>query len=342
VKVAARTVRPGPVPGPGPGRAAGGLRAGTAVRVRVPATSANLGPGFDSLGLALALYDEIDVEITASGTVVEVSGHGEAGLPCDERHLVVQALRAGLAAVGAESPGVRLVSRNAIPHRRGLGSSAAAVVGGLIAARGCLAEPGMLDDASVLEVATRFEGHPDNAAAALLGGFTISWCEAVGPGTPNSSPRAVRLDPHPDLVAVVCVPTRELSTAEARAMLPDQVPHADAAFNAARCALLVEAITRRPELLMPATEDRLHQDHRGPAMPHTAALVQRLRAAGVPAVISGAGPGVLALGVGDRLAATVEGVVHDPDAADGGGWDAVPLSIDTKGTQVTTEGVRQV
>jgi homoserine kinase len=340
VSVAARTVRPGPVPDAGSGRTAE-VRAGTAVRVRVPATSANLGPGFDSLGLALALYDEIDVEITPSGTVVEVSGHGAAGLPCDERHLVVQALRAGLAAVGAGSPGVRLASRNAIPHRRGLGSSAAAVVGGLVAARGCLAEPGMLDDATVLELATRFEGHPDNAAAALLGGFTVSWCEPVAPGA-ALRPRAVRLDPHPELVAVICVPARELSTAAAREMLPDQVPHADAAFNAARSALLVEAVTRRPELLMPATEDRLHQDHRGPAMRHSAALVQRLRRDGVPAVISGAGPSVLALGVGDRLAATVQGVVRDLDAADGGDWDCVPINVDTKGTQETTEGVRHV
>jgi homoserine kinase len=332
-------MRPGPVPGPGSGRAAE-VRAGTVVRVRVPATSANLGPGFDSLGLALALYDEIDVEITPSGTAVEVSGHGAAGLPCDERHLVVQALRAGLAAGGAAAPGVRLVSRNAIPHRRGLGSSAAAVVAGLVAARGCLAEPGMLDDATVLELATRFEGHPDNAAAALLGGFTISWCEAVTSGS-AVRPRAVRLDPHPDLVAVACVPARELSTAAAREMLPDQVPHADAAFNAARCALLVEAVTRRPELLMPATEDRLHQDHRGPAMPHSAALVERLRGEGVPAVISGAGPSVLALVVGGRPAANVQQVVRDLDA-DGGDWDVFPLNVDTKGTQVTTEGVRQV
>jgi homoserine kinase len=340
--VAARTVRPGPVPGPGSRRTVE-PRTGTVVRVRVPATSANLGPGFDSLGLALALYDEIEVEVTASGTVVEVSGHGAAGLPCDERHLVVQALRAGLAAAGATSPGVRLVSRNAIPHGRGLGSSAAAVVGGLVAARGCLAEPGMLDDATVLGLATRFEGHPDNAAAALLGGFTVSWSEAVDSAADAGAvgrPRAVRLDPCPDLVAVVCVPARELSTAAARQMLPDQVPHADAAFNAARCALLVEAVTRRPELLMPATEDRLHQGHRGPAMPHSAALVERLRSDGVPAVISGAGPSVLALGVGDQLAANVQGVVRDLDGVDGTGWDVVPLSLDTKGTQVTTEGVR--
>jgi len=335
MSVAARTARPRRGSGP----EAAQVRSGARVRVRVPATSANLGPGFDSLGLALGLHDEIEVEVTGSGVEVQVSGEGAGTLPCDERHLVVRALRAGFAAAGVTPPGLRLAARNTIPHRRGLGSSAAAVIGGLLAARGCLTDPGMLDDDAVLGLATRFEGHPDNAAAALLGGFTVSWCEEAGPQAPGH-PRAVSLTPHLDLVAVICIPGRELATATARAMLPDVVPHADAAFNAGRSALLVEAMTRRPDLLLPATEDRLHQDHRGPAMPNSAALVRRLREAGAAAVISGAGPSVLVLGAGDEVAATVGIAAAEAAAADGVEWNTVRLNIDTRGAQLTTEGVR--
>ncbi len=318
---------------------------GVRVSVRVPATSANLGPGFDCLGLALGLYDVVEVEATAGGVEVCVSGEGADAVPRDESHLVVRALRAGLARAGAAQPGLRLSCVNAVPHGRGLGSSAAAVVAGLVAARGLLARPAPLDEAAVLAAATRFEGHPDNAAAALLGGLTVSWTEPgddPGPvagsgseGDPGVA-RAVRLPLHPQLRVVVCVPEVELATRTARAMLPTQVAHGDAAFNAGRSALLVHALTARPELLPAATQDRLHQQQRASAMPRTAELVAALRAAGGAAVVSGAGPSVLVLGVGGGPASLVRDVLGARPA----GWRIVSPEIDTLGAHLTTEGAQ--
>ena len=265
------------------------------VTVAVPATSANLGPGFDSLGLALELRDEVRVRVAAGDgppVSVEVAGEGAETLPKDATHLVVRAMLAAFADLGAPAPRLALHCTNRIPHGRGLGSSAAAVVAGVLAAR---ALGGAAEDegrTSALAVSTLLEGHPDNAAAALLGGLTIAWAE-------GAAPRAVRLDPSPRLRATVLVPHVELSTPTARGLLPATVPHADAAHAAGRSALLVEALTRRPELLLPATEDRLHQAQRAPAMPATADLVARLRADGLAAVVSGAGPSVLVLTDGD-------------------------------------------
>ncbi len=312
----------GAVTGTSPAAPPAGLRAGT-VRVRVPASSANLGPGFDSLGLSLGLYDELDVTATqAPGVVVEVSGAGAGEVPTGEDHLVVRAVRAGLAHAGVDQPGLHLVCRNVIPHGRGLGSSASAVVAGVGAARGLLADPSGIDDDDALLLADRFEGHPDNVAASLHGGFTVSWADGEA-----GRPRAVRLDVHPDVVAVACVPGTELATSKARAMLPHAVPHGDAAFNAGRAALLVEALTRRPELLLPATQDRLHQVQRASAMPATWDLVQRLRAAGHAAVVSGAGPTALVLGVRRRgvdvRAETVQ--------LAGEGWQVLELAVDPAG-----------
>jgi homoserine kinase len=259
----------------------------------VPATSANLGPGFDSLGLALGVHDLVTVEAFAPvpgepPVAVEVTGEGAGSVPDDEQHLVVASVLAGLAHAGARRPGLRVRCANAVPHGRGLGSSAAAVVAGLVAARGLLAEPDDLDDDTVLALADAAEGHPDNAAAALLGGLTVSWCD-------GDAPRAARLEVDPRIVPVVCVPQTRLATAAARGMLPASVPHRDAAFTAGRAALLVEALGRRPDLLFAATEDRLHQPQRAPAMPETAELVAWLRAHGAAAVVSGAGPAVLIL-----------------------------------------------
>lgn len=300
------------------------------VRVRVPATSANLGPGFDALGLALALHDELEVHVLgAPGVRVDVEGEGAGVVPDDERHLVVRALRTALDAVGAPQPGLHLVCRNRVPHGRGLGSSAAAVVAGLLAARALLAEPDALDDDAVLALATQIEGHPDNAAPALLGGLTLAWTDA-------GDVRAVRLPVHPDVVPVVAVPAQHLSTAKARGVLPSHVPHADAAAQAARAALLVEALGRRPDLLLPATRDLLHQDHRRPVMPRSLALVDALRDAGVAAVVSGAGPTVLALarrtgpGATDADAALAQAVGADAD-----GWRVRALPVDGAGASAT-------
>ncbi|MDP9827508.1 homoserine kinase [Kineosporia succinea] len=309
--------------------AAVGLVTTRRATVRVPATSANLGPGFDSLGLALDVHDVVSLGLAPSGLEVTVEGQGAGGVPLTEDHLVVRAIRAGFDHVGVAQPGIRLHCANSIPHGRGLGSSSAAVVAGLIAARGVLAEPEALDDPTVLALATSLEGHPDNAAATLLGGCTISWLTAAG------VPRAERVDVRSDLGAVVCVPSGELSTSTARAMLPALVPHPDASFNAGRAALLVHALTRRPDLLLEATEDRLHQAQRAPAMPDTAELVRRVRELGAAAVVSGAGPTVLVLGSRtgaiDAVNAALAGTAANR-------WTVMTPGIDTVGSLLATEG----
>ncbi len=259
------------------------------VRVRVPATSANLGPGFDAMGLALGVVDEVEVRALGSTEVlVEVTGEGAGELPTGEDHLIVRAIRAALDDVGAPQVGLHLVCHNTIPHGRGLGSSAAAVVAGILAARMLIGEPQALHNTAAFRIASAFEGHPDNAAPAILGGGTISW---TGP----DGPHATQLALHPDIEPVVLVPTTRLATKTARGVLPATVPHADAAFTAGRSALLVQALCHRPELLLEATEERLHQEYRSGVMPATWRLVQALRDAGQAAVVSGAGPSVLVL-----------------------------------------------
>jgi len=270
------------------------------ITVRVPATSANLGPGFDCLGLALDLYDEVVVSAgdPADGDAVEVTvtGEGAGAVPTDASHLVVRAVHRALDELGERHPPVALSCTNRIPHGRGLGSSAAAVVAGLLAGRALVADGAdRLDDDDLLGLAAAMEGHPDNAAAALLGGLTLAWSQ-------DGSVRAVRLDPRPEVRATVLVPEVQLSTETARGLLPATVPHADAALTAGRAALLVAALTAVPAVtgvLLAATEDRLHQAQRGPVMPATAALVTRLRAMGRAAVVSGAGPTVLVLDEGE-------------------------------------------
>lgn len=269
------------------------------VRVTVPATSANLGPGFDSLGLALSLRDELSAEVTDAGLQIEVTGEGADDVPRDESHLVVRAMRAAFAAMAAEPPGLRLTCRNVIPHSRGLGSSSAAIVAGVSLARGLVAGGQLLlDDAALLRLAADLEGHPDNVAPALLGGFVISGREA-------GEWYAVKAGVDPRVAAVAFVPATPVETQVARGLLPDVVPHADAAANAGRTALLVAALAGRPEHLLAATRDYLHQDFREPAMPESLALVRALRADGIAAVVSGAGPTVLAFcdGVDDSLTA---------------------------------------
>lgn len=292
--------------------------------VRVPATSANLGPGFDALGLALAWYDDLSAVRTRSGLQVEVSGIGATDLPCDEGHLVVRAMDATFAELGEDRGGLTLRCANTIPHGLGLGSSAAAVVAGVLLARALVPDGARrLDDAAVLGLAARLEGHPDNAAAALLGGFTIAWPEPPGF-------RAVRLEPARSLRAVVVLPDSTLATATARGLLPETVPHADAAHAAARSALLVHAITAEPGLLLAATDDRLHQAYREPAMPQTLALVARLRSAGLAAVVSGAGPSVLVLGGAELTEAVVGARCGGADD----GWTVRAIDLDRGGAQV--------
>ena len=262
------------------------------VRVRVPATSANLGPGFDALGLALTLHDEVDAWVCESGLSIEISGEGADLAEVGEDHLVVRAMRTAFAVTGERPPGIGLRCVNRIPHGRGLGSSAAAIVAGLLVARALTGSgPSRLPAGALLGLATQIEGHPDNVAACLGGGLTIAW-------TADGAPRMVRLEPLASIRPVICVAPAPVRTEAARRLLPDLVPHRDAAANAGRSALLVAALTQLrdgADALLAATRDWLHQDYRAEAMPETSALVGRLRAAGIPAVVSGAGPSVLAL-----------------------------------------------
>lgn len=286
------------------------------VVVEVPATSANLGPGFDSLGLALTLRDRVRLQPTESGLSIEVSGRGAAAVPRDETHLVVRAVRAAFDAMGVAQPGLALSCTNVVPHGRGLGSSAAAIVAGVVAARALVPDGGeRLDQAAALRLAAGLEGHPDNVAAALLGGLTIAWDD-------GDAARAARLEVAGHVV--VFVPEAELSTRLARGLLPASVPHADAARNAGRTALLVAALTGRPELLLPATRDWLHQPYRAAVMPESAALVDRLRADGVAAVVSGAGPSVLAF--------CTPGA--DPGTYSPRNWQVYDLDISAEGARV--------
>lgn len=280
------------------------LPAGLAASATVAASSANLGPGFDSLGVALGLYDEIIVQTTESGLVVEIEGEGAGQVPLTSEHLVVKAIERGLSAAGVSAPGLKVACRNAIPHSRGLGSSAAAVVGGLAVANGLVAQTDSipLDSAALLQLSSEFEGHPDNAAAAVFGGAVVSWTDA-DPAGGEPGYGAAQLQLHPDIALFPAIPEIRSSTAETRVLLPDQVSHQDARFNLSRAALLVVALTQRPDLLMAATEDVLHQPQRAAAMPASAEYLHLLRRCGIPAVLSGAGPAVLALSTADELPA---------------------------------------
>jgi homoserine kinase len=295
--------------------------------VRVPATSANLGPGFDALGLALQLHDEIEVRATASGLDIQVSGEGADDVgDAGEKHLLVRAMRAAFDDLGGPQPGglaVRCVNR--IPHGRGLGSSAAAIVAGVLAARALAGASLAADDA--LPLANALEGHPDNVAPCLFGGLTIAWT------TPEAA-RAVRLEPLPQVRPVAFIAPSPVSTEVARGLLPATVPHADAAANAGRAALLVAALTARPDTLLDATQDRLHQGYRAAAMPATHDLVRRLRAAGVPAVVSGAGPTALAFLTGEITVGDLERL-GSIGRETGMPWRIQPLDVERRGASAS-------
>ncbi|GAA1468435.1 homoserine kinase [Microbacterium thalassium] len=299
--------------------------AGRAVVVRVPATSANLGPGFDTLGLALSVYDELTVTALPQGELeIDVVGEGMGDVPRDASNLVVRSIAYAFESVGRPMPGLRLQAHNVIPHGRGLGSSGAAVVSGLLAAKGLLEGDVELGPETLLRLATELEGHPDNVAPALFGGLTIAWMDEGGP-------QHKQLIVHRGVSPVVFVPESTMSTSVARSLSPLQVSREDAVFNVSRSALLIAALTQSPELLLAATEDKLHQSYRAQAMPGTDTLVRALRAAGFAAVVSGAGPSVLVLadGPGRRLeaAALAEKTVD-------GAWEALMLAVDVKGGTV--------
>lgn len=297
------------------------------LRVRVPATSANLGPGFDTLGLALAYADELTVTTTESGVRVRVHGVGEGEVPTDETNLVARSAAYVYEKLGRTMPGIEIEAHNRIPHGRGMGSSGSAIVAGVMLAAGLLEhgpDPLVLTEDDLLRFATDLEGHPDNVAPALFGGLTIAWVNG------GHEPRFKRLMVHRGVSPLVLVPDFTMSTDLARSLQPKQVSHEDAVFNLSRSALLVAALTQSPELLFEATEDRLHQTYRGEAMPATRDLIGALRAAGHAAVVSGAGPSVLVLAgdPGERIAAA-EIAESQP-----GGWTPLFLAVDIKGATV--------
>lgn len=264
------------------------------LRVRVAATTANVGSGFDCIGVAVDWYDELELEVGGEGVTVEVTGEGADQVPLDERHLVVSTIRRGLEEWGdGRLPGIRLRSHNTIPHSRGLGSSASAIVAGLAFAWG-IARDDDLDLTELGRLSSLLEGHADNAAASVYGGATIGWIEG----------EHVEINPlrvHDDLLTRVWIPQFEVPTKNARAVLPDEVARLDAVDQAASAASLVLALDRRPDLLLRATSDRLHQRYRADMMRPSYRLMEELRAVGVPATISGAGPTVFAIGTREQL-----------------------------------------
>ncbi|GAA1341481.1 homoserine kinase [Arthrobacter roseus] len=303
---------------------------GQDVSVTVPATSANLGPGYDALGLALNLYDVLRVSTSAEGhTTVVVQGEGQNDLPRDSTHLCVEVMSTFFETIGFATPALRLTAENRIPHGRGLGSSAAAVVSAAVAANALLPESARLSNEALLQFCAGVEGHPDNVAPAILGSLAISWPH-------QASFAAARVSIHPDICVVVAIPPGQLSTASARGLLPDVVPHGAAAANAGRAALLVHALVTDPGLLVPATEDFLHQSYRAEVMPDSSALVKRLRSAGFAAVISGAGPTVAVI-LRDSLEANrVEAEIHAgiSDGVPPEFWRVLRLKVDLEGARV--------
>ena len=299
---------------------------GRSVTVQVPATTANLGPGFDTLGLALAHHDHLQVSVRDEpGITVEVHGVGAGVVPTDESNLVVRAIIHTFAAYDQELPGLNLVAHNEIPHGRGLGSSGAAIVSGIMAAKGLLEGVVDIDAEALLALATEMEGHPDNVAPALFGGLTIAWMTPEGP-------RHKKLMVHRGVKPLVFVPEHAMSTALARSLQPESVPHEDAVFNLSRSALLIAALIQSPELLLAATEDKLHQSYRAAAMPETNRLITLLREHGFAAVVSGAGPSILVLASdpGQRLVAA-ELVAAESETP----WQALMLAVDVLGATVT-------
>jgi homoserine kinase len=300
----------------------------TRVHVRVPATSANLGPGFDALGLALALHNEVTAT-EARGVTVKIDGHGAGRFSTDGHNAVARGIRLAYEAAGHAFPGAAIACVNHIPPARGLGSSAAACVAGLVAGNALLGAP--LSRETLLALATRAEGHPDNAAAALLGGLTVA---CSGP----DGVRALALPVPPTLRWVVLIPDVTSSTADARAVLPASVPRADAVFNVQRVALLLAALQAgERDALRAALDDRLHQPYRlrlFPWMPDVVAAASRAGALGC--VLSGAGPSLLAVACGD--AEPVARAMEQALARAGVPGTARALAVDTEGARIIAGG----
>ena len=271
----------------------------TMAQVSVPASSANIGPGFDCFGLALELRDRYAAQVLDDPTFdVDVTGEGADEVKKDAKNLIIKSMMRGFEHMGGKPRGIALRALNVIPHGRGLGSSASAIVGGLALARSLvLTGEQYMSDEDLITLATELEGHPDNVAAAFYGGATIAWLESKinSEGVSSNIGRAVSLKVDDRIKALLLVPENQLSTAKARKLLPESISHQDAVLNSSRTTLLVHALAERPDLLFTATEDLLHQKYREEAMPKSIALVEKLRGAGLAAVVSGAGPSVMVL-----------------------------------------------
>jgi len=269
------------------------------IQVQVPASSANLGPGFDSFGLALGMHDRYVAQILDdAGLDIDVTGEGADEVPRTDKNLLVKAMYKGFDFLGGKPKGIAVRALNVIPHGRGLGSSASAIVGGLSLARALvLTGIDKMSDEKLLQLATEMEGHPDNVAAALYGNAVVAWQENQHG---KSVAQAISLNVDTRIRAIAFIPSTAMATVKARKMLPETIPHRDAVQNSANSALLVHALTLRPDLLFRATQDFLHQSYRSEAMPASFALLNKLRGAGVAAFISGAGPTVLALHTGSE------------------------------------------
>lgn len=299
------------------------------IQVQVPATSANLGPGFDCLGLALTMNDRYMAQVMDEpGVDIDVTGEGAETVATTDKNLIIKAMYKGFDFLGGRPRGIALRQLNVIPHGRGLGSSAAAIVGGLALARALvLGGNERMSNEDMLNIANEMEGHPDNVAAAIYGGADIAWQESQR-GRVIAQSLNIQVDPRIGVLAFV--PSHEFSTSKARKMLPESIPHHDAVRNSINTAVLVQALENRPDLLLAATEDYLHQSYRAEAMPQSFALMTKFRKAGVAAFISGAGPTVLVLHTGgDSEAAEL---AH----AAGEKFPMIPLGVSRTGVAVVT------
>jgi homoserine kinase len=299
------------------------------MQVQIPATSANLGPGFDCLGLALNMHDRYIAQVMDEpGVDIDVTGEGADAVPTNDKNLVIKAMYKGFDFLGGRPRGISLRQLNVIPHGRGLGSSAAAIVGGLALARALiLGGNERMSQEELLNIANQMEGHPDNVAAAIYGGANVAWQESQR-NTIVAQSLNIQVDPRIGVLAFV--PSTEFSTSKARKMLPDSIPHQDAVRNSINTAVLVQALQHRPDLLLAATEDYLHQSYRKDGMPHSFALMTKLRKAGVAAFISGAGPTVLVLHTGgDAEAAELE-------RAAGEKFEMIPMGVSRTGVTIIT------
>jgi homoserine kinase len=299
------------------------------VQVQVPASSANLGPGFDCLGLALNLHDRYMAQVMDEpGVDVDVTGEGADNIPTTDKNLVIKAMHKGFDFLGGRPRGIALRQLNVIPHGRGLGSSAAAIVGGLALARALvLGGNERMSNEDMLNIANEMEGHPDNVSAAIFGGVNLAWQESQRGHVVSQS---LNFDVDPRIGALAFVPSTEFSTSKARKMLPESIPHSDAVKNSTNVAVLVQALQNRPDLLLGATADYLHQSYRKDAMPNSFALMTKLRSAGVAAFISGAGPAVLVLHTGGESEAA------ELERAAGDKFQMIALGISRTGVSVIT------